>query len=72
MWIEEGERPLPCRLVITYKRADGSPQFWAQFRDWDLSPKTPDDLFEYTPPEGAERLAFEMAIREIPEEAEGQ
>ena len=72
IWIEDGERPLPCRLVISYKREEGSPQFWAQFHDWDLSPKTPDSLFEYTPPEGAERLALQTAIEEIREDVEGR
>jgi hypothetical protein len=71
IWIEDGERPLPCRLVITHKQEEGSPQFWAQFHDWDLSPKTPDSLFEYTPPEGAERLALQTAIQEIREDVEG-
>jgi hypothetical protein len=71
IWIEDGERPLPCRLVITHKREAGGPQFWAQFHDWDLSPKVPDSLFEYTPPEGAERLALQTAIQEIREDVEG-
>jgi len=70
IWIEDGDRPLPCRLVITYKREKGSPQFWAQFHDWDLSPKTPDRLFEYTAPEGAEKLTLGAAIEEIREEVE--
>jgi hypothetical protein len=70
IWIEDGERPLPCRLLITYKREQGSPQFWAEFHEWDLSPKAPDRLFEYKPPEGAERLAPETAIEEIREEVE--
>ena len=70
IWIEDGDRPLPCRLVITYKREEGSPQFWAQFHDWDLSPKTPDRLFEYTAPEGAEKLTLGAAIEEIREEVE--
>jgi hypothetical protein len=71
-WIEDGDRPLPCRLVITYKREEGSPQFWAQFHDWDLSPKTPDKLFAYEPPDGAERLSVQTVIREAREETEGQ
>jgi hypothetical protein len=70
IWIEDGERPLPCRLVITHKREEGSPQFWAQFHGWDLAPKTPDSLFEYTPPEGAECLALQTAIEEIREDVE--
>jgi hypothetical protein len=70
IWIEDGDEPLPCRLVITYKREERSPQFWAQFHDWDLSPRAPDRLFEYTPPEGAEKLTRETAIEKIREEVE--
>lgn len=70
IWIEDGDRPLPCRLVITHKREEGSPQFWAQFHDWDLSPRTPDRLFEYKPPEGAEKLDLGTAIEQIREEVE--
>ena len=70
IWIEDGDRPLPCSVVITYKQEEASPQFWAQFHDWDLSPKTPDRLFEYTAPEGAEKLTLGAAIEEIREEVE--
>ena len=58
LWIAQGDQPLPCRLVITYKRAAGQPQFRAQFGNWDLSPDVPDALFAFTPPEGAERIPF--------------
>jgi hypothetical protein len=58
VWVAQREPALPQRLIITYKREDGEPQRWAQFRDWDLSPRTPDTLFAYTPPEGAERIPF--------------
>jgi hypothetical protein len=44
--------------VITYKKAEGQPQFWAQFSDWNLSPDIPDSLFVFTPPEGAAKFAF--------------
>ncbi len=63
IWIEQGERPLPVRLVITYKQRDGSPQFWAQWTHWDLVPDARDELFEYAPPEGAERLPFAPPVR---------
>ncbi len=72
LWIEVGDRPLPCGIVITYKLEEGSPQFWANFYVWDLSPKTPDKLFAYTPPEGAERLSIQTAIEEVREETEVQ
>jgi hypothetical protein len=44
--------------VITYKNAEGQPQFWAQLSDWNLSPDVPDSLFVFTPPEGASKIAF--------------
>jgi hypothetical protein len=58
LWIAQGSQPLPCRLVITYNAAEGQPQFWAQFSDWNLSPDVPDAQFAFTPPEGATRIAF--------------
>ncbi len=70
MWIEDTDRPLPHRIVITYKEAEGSPQFWAQLTNWNLKPKTPDSLFAYTPPKGAERIPIAAAVAEILEDAE--
>jgi hypothetical protein len=58
VWVAQGQQPLPRRLVITYRHADGRPQFWAQFRDWNLSPEVPDALFAFTPPMGAAKIAF--------------
>jgi hypothetical protein len=58
VWVAQGQYPLPRRVVITYRLADGRPQFWAQFSDWDLGPAAPDTLFAYTPPPGAVKIAF--------------
>jgi hypothetical protein len=58
VWVAQGQHPLPRRVVITYRHADGRPQFWAQFSDWDLGPAAPDTLFAYTPPPGAVKIAF--------------
>jgi hypothetical protein len=58
VWVAQGQQPLPRRLVITYRQADGRPQFWAQFSDWNLSPEVPDALFAFTPPPGAAQIAF--------------
>jgi hypothetical protein len=57
-WIAKGEQPLPHRLVITYTLAEGQPQFWAQFSEWNLSPEVPDSLFAFTPAAGAAKIAF--------------
>ena len=37
--VAQGQHPLPRRVVITYRHADGRPQFWAQFNDWNLAPE---------------------------------
>ena len=58
LWIAQGDQPLPQRLVLTYKREDGQPQFWANFRGWNLTPDTPDSLFTFTPADGMERIPF--------------
>ena len=58
VWISRGEQPLPRRLVITYREAEGQPQFWAQFIKWDVNPELGDSLFVYAPGEGAEEIPF--------------
>jgi hypothetical protein len=68
VWIEQGEKPLPQRTIITYKNAAGEPQFWAQFNDWDLSPKVSKSTFAIKPPEGAEQISF-AALMQIKSEA---
>ncbi len=70
LWIEKGERPLPFRVVITYKNEPGSPQFWALFLNWDLDPEISEDLFKFTPSDDAERLPFAAVAAAAREERE--
>lgn len=58
VWIAEGAQPLPLRVVLTYKNAEGQPQFQAHFSDWNLSPEVQDSQFAFTPPEGARKISF--------------
>ena len=58
IWVADGDRPLPQRVVITYKQAKGEPQFWAQFSDWNLAPTLDDSTFLAKPPDGAQKVAF--------------
>ena len=66
IWIASGDRPLPARIVITHKQEEESPQFWARIHTWNLDPPTPDALFAFTPPEGAEQLSVRPAGRLAP------
>jgi len=58
LWVARDKQPLPRRIVITYKLADGRPQFWAQLSDWNLAPQAPDSLFAYKPSKDAAKIAF--------------
>jgi hypothetical protein len=57
-WIARNGDPLPQRLVITYRLAEGQPQYEANFRDWNLSPEVADSVFTFTPAEGAQEIPF--------------
>lgn len=58
IWIADGKRPLPYRVVLTYREAEGQPQFRAMFSDWDLSPWVSASTFEAKIDKKAERIAF--------------
>jgi hypothetical protein len=65
LWIAEGDRPLPMRVVLTYKNTPGQPQFRAQFSDWNFDIKPSDTLFTFTPPAGVNRIPFAATLADI-------
>jgi hypothetical protein len=58
IWIADGDKPLPQRIVLTYVNAPGDPQFRAQFSDWNLAPNVTDATFQVKPPAKAQKVAF--------------
>jgi len=58
IWVEDGIRPLPRKLTIVYKTEPGAPRYTARFSNWDLSPGLGNTVFDFEPPEGAERIEF--------------
>lgn len=58
VWIADGDRPLPLRIVLTYKTEPGQPQFRAQFLGWDEKSKAPADAFTFIPPADAQKIIF--------------
>jgi hypothetical protein len=53
LWVREGDKPLPCRYVITSKDVAGAPQFAVQIVKWDTAPKIAAGRFTFVPPPGA-------------------
>jgi len=58
IWIEDGTRWVPRKLVITYKTLPGAPQFMATFSHWDFATPAPDGVFSANLPPDAARIAF--------------
>ena len=58
IWIEDGPRPVPRRLVITYKDEFGEPQVTTTFVEWDFQPRLSSSHFEFDPPADSAEIEF--------------
>jgi len=58
IWVADGDKPLPQRVVITYKKDKAQPQFRALLSDWNLAPAVSDATYSVKPPEGAVKISF--------------
>jgi len=59
IWIEDGMKPVPRKIIITYKDEEGTPEYTAIFSNWDFQTKLPDFLFTFEPPPGASKIDVE-------------
>jgi hypothetical protein len=64
LWVEANGTPVPRKLVIVYKQEPGIPQYAAVLSEWDFTVATPDELFEFHPPEGAREI--NMSVPKAP------
>jgi len=58
IWIEDGDKPLPRKFILTSKKVTGEPEFTVLIRSWDVTPKLTDKEFTFTPPKGAKKIEF--------------
>lgn len=58
IWMRSGDKPIPCKYVITTTDIEGMPQFSVTVRSFNASPVLDDALFRYTPPKGATKIDF--------------
>ena len=58
IWIEEGPRPVPRQILITYKDQPGSPKYLARMKSWNFQAQLPDAYFKFTPPAGSDEMEF--------------
>jgi len=63
LWVDAGDQPLPRKLIITYRRSPGEPQFAAVLR-WDTDARPEDSAFKFEAPRDAKKI--EIIKREKP------
>jgi hypothetical protein len=56
IWIAQGDRPYPCRYVITSKQVDQAPQYTVQVRDWKTGSEVTADNFGFTNSTNARKI----------------
>jgi hypothetical protein len=63
VWVASEDDPLQTRLVIDYKDYPASPQYRADFRDWNFKPEVNDSLFVFKPADGMQKIEFAPLLR---------
>lgn len=67
IWIAQGDRPYPCRYVITSPKVKGSPQYTIDVRDWKTGAEVASDTFSVDVPKDAKNLELGAIADELPE-----
>jgi hypothetical protein len=58
IWVEQGDSPLPRKLVITSRDVLNAPQFSLVISNWNLSPAISEGMFSFSPPDKAVEIEF--------------
>jgi hypothetical protein len=61
IWIDAGAKPLPRKVVITFKESPGHLQYTAFLDKWNLTADANDAMFTFTPPADAKKVDFAPA-----------
>ena len=56
IWIAQGERPVPCKYVLTSKLIAGGPQYSVELRNWKTGSEVAADDFMFKIPMNAEKI----------------
>jgi hypothetical protein len=58
VWITHGKKPLPRKILITYKKLPSQPEWEAVLSDWRLDRQVPASFFDPKLPKGAVKIGF--------------
>lgn len=59
IWIATGDKPLPRKMIVTYKKEPASPQFVAIYTKWETEPKLDRAIFTATPKRGFHQVELQ-------------
>jgi hypothetical protein len=68
LWVRAGDKPVPCKYVITSKAVGMAPQYTLIIRDWKTDVSVDASAFVFTPPEGAKKVETDAlaSLDELP------
>lgn len=70
IWVAQGDKPYPCRYVITTRLVEGWPQYTLDIRNWKTGSEVAADDFKFVVPAGAQKVekgdTVEIDIDELP------
>ena len=58
VWVEDGPRPVPRQVVITYKDEEGAPGYRVRLSRWNFRPEFSNHYFEFHPPPDSNQIEF--------------
>ena len=61
LWVENTERAVPRRLIVTYHTLPDRPRFYAELSDWKFDIHPSDADFTFVPPEGVTQVPVKAA-----------
>jgi hypothetical protein len=67
VWVARGNPAVPLRVVISYKKSPGQPQFAANLSDWNFAPKIDASAFAFVPPADARPIPFMVRVATKPQ-----
>ena len=67
LWVEQNDKALPRRLIVTYRAEPGEPSFVAEFSNWNFDVHPTDADFTFQPPEGATKVEVKAAAAAKPQ-----
>jgi hypothetical protein len=71
LWVRVGDRPIPCKMVITSKSVNSAPQYTLRVKSWKSGGEAAPEQFTFAPSAGMTRLMPEQLIDldELPQPA---